>query len=179
MQKSLLLVITLYPYGQYGGWRSDNYTQCDILVGDKFIECIENTTYYKFGNNINQNKFLSAKYFYAGNRQVVMGQNLEVRRGAITHRSTSSLQIPVNDSLHYIIFITDPKMHYLTYAPNMIFGIAIEREANKAISNMVSIKVLLTTGCPITLSTNRDASHLQYCGTMWDTLYLVFTMNLM
>ena len=70
-----------------------------------------------------------------------MGQNLEVRSGSITHRSTASLRIPVDDSLSYFIYILDPKIHFPTYDPSMINGIVIQRNA-KPVSNMIAIKVL-------------------------------------
>ena len=69
-----------------------------------------------------------------------MGQNLEVRSGSITHRSTASLRIPVDDSLSYFIYILDPKIHFPTYDPSMINGIVIQRNA-KPVSNMIAIKV--------------------------------------
>ena len=140
----VLLVITLYPASQHaGGWKSENYTKCINNEGDQFFKCIESNTFFNNGNDYNQSS-LSAKYIYVGNiyQMYVMGQNLEVRNGAITHIVTESLQIPMDDSVEYMIYILDYKMNFLTYDFDFIPGIVIKREANPG-SNVVPIKVYL------------------------------------
>ena len=63
----LLLVITLYPQNQQsGGWKSENYVQCITKEGDRFIECIEDNSYYNYGSVINDSNFVEEKYYYAG-----------------------------------------------------------------------------------------------------------------
>ena len=138
----MLLVITLYPTSQYGGWRSKNYTQCSSKQGGQFIECIENNTYYNhynYGDDIDQSHFMNTKYIYAG-KVLVMGQKLVVKPGSITNKFTSSLQIPLDDSLGYLIYFLDSKMNFLTFDTDLIPGIVIERRQNSG-SNVVPIKV--------------------------------------
>ena len=122
--KGALLVIILYPLNpQSGGWKSENsYTQCTTKEGEQFIECIENNSYYNYGNNFNQSNSVEEKYYYATGRLYTMGQNLQAKSGAITYRSTASLRIPVDDSLKYVIYMLDPKLNILTYDPDMNKG---------------------------------------------------------
>ena len=70
-----------------------------------------------------------------------MVQTLQAEIGVITNTSTASLRIPVDNSLHYMIYIMDPKMNFLTYDSDLNKGIVIEREPNQAASNVVPIKV--------------------------------------
>ena len=135
-----LLVIVLYRLHPHsGGWKKEKNDALCNSKGDQFIKCIENNSYYNYGHDIDQSNFVSAKYFYF-DRILIMGQNLEVKSGSITHRFTASLRIPVDDSLSYFIYILDPKIHFPTYDPTMINGIIIERLA-KPFSNMIPIKV--------------------------------------
>ena len=69
-----------------------------------------------------------------------MGQNLQAKNGNITHRSTASLRIPVDDSLIYMIKIMDPKLNFMTYDPDLNKGIIIER-GPEAVSTIIPMKV--------------------------------------
>ena len=69
-----------------------------------------------------------------------MGQNMHAKNGSITHRSTASLRIPVDDSLIYMIKIMDPKLNFMTYDPDINKGIVLER-APDAVSTIVPMKV--------------------------------------
>ena len=82
---------------------------------------------------------MNTKYIYAG-KVLVMGQKLVVKRGSITNKFTSSLQIPLDDSLGYLIYFLDSKMNFLTFDTDLIPGIVIERRRQNA-SNVVPIKV--------------------------------------
>ena len=82
---------------------------------------------------------MKEKYYYAG-RPYSMGQNLQPKTGAITHRTTATLRIPVDDSLIYMIKIMDPKLNFMTYDPDLNKGIIIER-GPEAVSTMVPMKV--------------------------------------
>ena len=70
-----------------------------------------------------------------------MVQTLQAEIGVINHTSTGSLQIPVDNSLWYMIYIMDPKMNFLTYDSDMNKGIVIERKPNQTVSNVVPMKV--------------------------------------
>ena len=135
----VIVVYRLHPHS--GGWKKEKNDALCNSKGDQFIKCIENNSYYNYGHDIDQSKFVSAKYFYFDNI-LVMGQNLEVRRGAITHIATASLRIPLNDSLGYIIYIIDSRMNFLTFDSDLIPGIVLERE-DKPGSDVVPIKVYL------------------------------------
>ena len=82
---------------------------------------------------------MNKKYIYAG-KVLVMGQKLVVKRGSITNKFTSSLQIPLDDSLGYLIYFLDSKMNFLTFDTDLIPGVVIERRQNSG-SNVVPIKV--------------------------------------
>ena len=137
MHLSVIVVYRLHPHS--GGWKKEKNDALCNLKGDQFIKCIENNSYYNYGHDIDQSNFVSTKYFYF-DRILIMGQNLEVKSGSITHRFTASLRIPVDDTLNYFIYILDSKIHFPTYDPTLINGIIIERLA-KPFSNMIAIKV--------------------------------------
>ena len=86
---------------------------------------------------------MNTKYVYAG-KVLVMGQKLVVKRGSITNKFTSSLQIPLDDSLGYLIYFLDSKMNFLTFDADLIPGIFIGRRQNE-VSNEVPIKVVIIT----------------------------------
>ena len=66
--KMYLLVIVLYRLSTHSaGWKEEKNDALCNSKGDQFIKCIENNSYYNYGHDIDQSKFVSAKYFMTFN----------------------------------------------------------------------------------------------------------------
>ena len=112
------------------GWKHYNGSSMGKGSGKNYINCHENYTYSE--NDIFTESYHSLKLnrFYVF-WELGLLQSIELDIGMITHNFTKSMSLNFNNTLKYLIWITDPKIQIFSQIPETFPRARIDLIKNK------------------------------------------------
>ena len=129
----LFTAITIFPInpksGVGQGWKIlGGLNQCNNAEsGEQFKQCVEEKTYSVFDTYLPTNVYCVAcksfnatvTMFYQDDRSGLV-QSLSLNRGGVSDDVSKSVSIELNNSIAYLVFISDPKLQLWMPNPHTI-----------------------------------------------------------
>ena len=109
--------LIIWPANSKGfGW---DYSSCANTTGDEFINCMSRVAFSAEEIIINPNILINKSTSYFINQYGGVGQSLKVDPGMVTSNLMTTLDLVLNHSLSYSVFITDPKLQFTFGSPDI------------------------------------------------------------
>ena len=113
-----LSALILWPGNSKGhGW---DYSSCTNTTGEDLINCLSGVAYSSEDIILNPPQLINKSTGFFLDQYRGVGQSLMIDPGMVTNSRMTTLQLELNYSLSYSLFITDPTLQFIFGSPDIL-----------------------------------------------------------
>ena len=136
---SIFTALSIFPtnLNTNTGFKIGSAEDCKDMVGELFINCIEDRAFSAEDIFPFERIYLKIKPYYFDGSQLGLVQSVKMETGAISKNVVSSLGIKMNPNLSYFLVLTDQKLHATSNNIDVVPRTVMTLNPNGGIANIV------------------------------------------